>query len=267
MSCHRQHGLETAAQAFMWKLCGQSVCLNEAAFSDFRKVKRRPCCILLTSVGLQAFPRGSVVKNPPAHVREVDSFLGSARSLEGGNGHPLQYSCLENPVDRAAWWDTVLGVAKSRTEHLHTQHTVGWIVASQGYHVLIHGTCKWYLVGEGIFVVVTEWRFWHGGWTWMSSWALNVKCVHIRRRHRLFWKILKRGWCDREGRTCRDAVTSQGMPAVTRSWKRQRIPLEPQEGVWPGWHLDIGSGKLILDSGVWNCERLHFYCFKLPSLW
>ena len=76
------------------------MCQNEAAFSDFRKVKWCPCCILLTPIEVQAFPRGSVVKNPPANVREVDLFLGSARSLEEGNGHPLQCSCLENPRDR-----------------------------------------------------------------------------------------------------------------------------------------------------------------------
>ena len=40
---------------------------------------------------------------------------GLARSLGGGNGNPLQYSWLENPVDRGAWWATVHGVAKSRT--------------------------------------------------------------------------------------------------------------------------------------------------------
>ena len=40
---------------------------------------------------------------------------GSGRSPGEGNGNPLQYSCLENPMDRGAWWATVHGVAKSRT--------------------------------------------------------------------------------------------------------------------------------------------------------
>ena len=40
---------------------------------------------------------------------------GLGRSLGGGNGNPLQYSWLENPMDRGAWWATVHGVAKSRT--------------------------------------------------------------------------------------------------------------------------------------------------------
>ena len=40
---------------------------------------------------------------------------GSGRSPGEGNGNPLQYSCLENPMDRGAWWATVHGVAKSQT--------------------------------------------------------------------------------------------------------------------------------------------------------
>ena len=55
-----------------------------------------------------------MVKNPPA--REVGSIPGwSGRSLGEGHGNPLQYSCLENPMDRGAWWATVHGVAKSQT--------------------------------------------------------------------------------------------------------------------------------------------------------
>ena len=57
-----------------------------------------------------------MVKNPPANVRDIrdaDSIPEWGRSPGGGHGHPLQYSCLENPMDRGAWWDTVHGVAKS----------------------------------------------------------------------------------------------------------------------------------------------------------
>ena len=57
-----------------------------------------------------------VVKNPPANagdMRDVGSIPGSGRSLGEGNGKPLQYSCLENPIDGVAWWATVHGVAKS----------------------------------------------------------------------------------------------------------------------------------------------------------
>ena len=59
-----------------------------------------------------------VVKNPPANAgnkREVGLIPGSRRSPGGGHGNSLQYSCLENPMDRGAWRATVHGVAKSQT--------------------------------------------------------------------------------------------------------------------------------------------------------
>ena len=60
-----------------------------------------------------------VVKNLPANARDIrDMGLipGSGRSPEGGHGNPLQDSCLENLMDRRAWWATVYGVAKNRTQ-------------------------------------------------------------------------------------------------------------------------------------------------------
>ena len=59
-----------------------------------------------------------VVKNQPANggdIRDVGLNLGSGRYLGGGNGSPLQYSCLENPMDRIAWWATVYGIAELDT--------------------------------------------------------------------------------------------------------------------------------------------------------
>ena len=60
-------------------------------------------------------PGGSEVKNPPANAGDMGLITGLGRSPGKGNGNPLQYSCLENPMDRGAWWATVHGVAKSRT--------------------------------------------------------------------------------------------------------------------------------------------------------
>ena len=48
------------------------------------------------------FPGGSVVKNPPANAEDVGSIPGFGRFPRGGNGNPLQYSCLGNPMDRRA---------------------------------------------------------------------------------------------------------------------------------------------------------------------
>ena len=75
-----------------------------------------------------ALPGGRVAKNPPANTGDVGSIPGLGRSPGTGNGNPLLYSCLENQMDRGAWWATVHRVAKSRTRlssHTHTHtHTV-----------------------------------------------------------------------------------------------------------------------------------------------
>ena len=65
------------------------------------------------------FPGGSVVKKPPAYAgdaTDAGSIPGLGRSLGEGNNNPLQYSCLENPMDRGAWLATVRGFAKSRAQ-------------------------------------------------------------------------------------------------------------------------------------------------------
>ena len=64
----------------------------------------------------KGFPGGAAVKNPPANAGDtgdVGLIPGLGRSPGGGNGNPLQYSCLENSMDRGAWWVTVHGVTKS----------------------------------------------------------------------------------------------------------------------------------------------------------
>ena len=65
------------------------------------------------------FPGGASIKNPPANsrgIKDVGLIPGSERSSGGGHGNPLQYSFLENPMDRGAWWATVCRVAKSWTQ-------------------------------------------------------------------------------------------------------------------------------------------------------
>ena len=66
------------------------------------------------------------VKNLPAKardLRDIGLIPGSGRAPGGGHGNPLQYSCLENPMDRGAWWATVHGVANSQTR-LKQQHAL-----------------------------------------------------------------------------------------------------------------------------------------------
>ena len=64
------------------------------------------------------FPGGAVVKNPPANAgdaRNVGLIPGLGRFPGVGNGNSFQYSCLENSMDRGAWWAIVHGVAQSQT--------------------------------------------------------------------------------------------------------------------------------------------------------
>ena len=75
------------------------------------------------------FPGGSVVKNPPANkgdARDMGLISGSGRSPGVGNVNPLQYSCLENSMDRGAWRATVYGVTKESdtTECTHMQNRI-----------------------------------------------------------------------------------------------------------------------------------------------
>ena len=73
-------------------------------------------------------PGGSVVKNPPASAGNTGSIPGSGRSPGGGHGNPLQYSCLENPMEGGAWKAAVHGVTEGWTQlsdftftfHFHT---------------------------------------------------------------------------------------------------------------------------------------------------
>ena len=68
---------------------------------------------------LPGFPGGSVGKESACNAGDtgdVCSISASGRSPGEGHGNPLQYSCLENPMDRGGWWDTVHEVAKSQTQ-------------------------------------------------------------------------------------------------------------------------------------------------------
>ena len=67
------------------------------------------CLVIRKAKG---FPGGSAVKNLPVNAGDVGSIAVLGRSSEEGNGNPLEYSCLGNPIDRGAWQDTVYENAK-----------------------------------------------------------------------------------------------------------------------------------------------------------
>ena len=76
------------------------------------------------------FSGDTMIKNLPASagdVRDMGSIPGLGRFPGGGHGNPLQYSCLENPMDRGAWWATVHRITKSWTQlnmHIQSYHYV-----------------------------------------------------------------------------------------------------------------------------------------------
>ena len=80
-----------------------------------------------TSVYAEGFPGASLGKESACSAGDLGSISGWGPSPGEGNGNPLQYSCLENPMDEGAWQATVHGVAKSRTRlsefTLHDMYT------------------------------------------------------------------------------------------------------------------------------------------------
>ena len=62
-----------------------------------------------------SFPGALVVKNPPANAGDMSLVPVSGGSPGGGNGNPLQYSCLGNLMDRGWWWATINGLTKNQT--------------------------------------------------------------------------------------------------------------------------------------------------------
>ena len=78
------------------------------------------CCTAETNTGI---PRWHSGKNPPVNAGDSGLIPGLGRSPGGQNGNPLQFSCLENLVDRGAWQATFHGVAKSQTQLSNWAHT------------------------------------------------------------------------------------------------------------------------------------------------
>ena len=89
------------------------------------------------------FPGGTVVKYLPANtgdIRDEGSIRGLGRSPGIGNGNPLQYSCLENSMDRKAWWATVQGghTYSDLTEQTHTYTPIITEDPNRQYYKFVH---------------------------------------------------------------------------------------------------------------------------------
>ena len=96
----------------------------------------RRCDRCLKRVG---FPGSSVSKESVYNEGDLGSVTGSGRSPEEGNGNPLQYSCLENPMDRGVYrWATVHGVAKSQTQLSNKHMPYEWAMLSMQCPMINH---------------------------------------------------------------------------------------------------------------------------------
>ena len=98
-------------------------CNHPSFFTNFYwSIVALQCCVSCTCMAKWGFPHSSVHKESACSAGDLGPIPGSGRAPGERNGNPLQYPCLENPIDRGAWWAAVDGVAKSRAQ-LSNEHT------------------------------------------------------------------------------------------------------------------------------------------------
>ena len=132
---------------------------------------------LLSITNAQSYPysilHGSDGKESTCNARAPGSILGSGRSPGERNGNPLQYSCLENSMDRGSWWATVHGVAElDTTEWLTLTHTHTQVASRKGI-TLVCGWDLWklYLYWRGTL------KWWAKDWENMAPSVFSLQAV------------------------------------------------------------------------------------------
>ena len=123
-------------------------------------------CWFILFTSYLGFTNSSAGKNPPA-VQETQFLIpGLGRSPGGGNGNTLQYSCLENPMDRGAWWATVHGVPKSQIQlKWHSVHTT-YLQSTWAFHSLYI-----FLVSDFLVSICSAFKI-------LNYWIHNIKLCH-----------------------------------------------------------------------------------------
>jgi len=147
-----------------------------------------------------------VAKNLPANagdIRGMDLIPGSGRSPGIGHGNPLQYSCLENPMDRGAWWVTVHGVAKSLTQTevtwcTHTPRFLKKLKIEWSYDpaTLLLGTYLEKIIiwkdtftamfTAALFTIANTWK--QPKWPPIQEWIKKMWYIHIQWNVTQTWK-------------------------------------------------------------------------------
>ena len=126
-----------------------------------------------------------VVKNLPVNagdIRDVGSIPGLGRSPGEGHSYPLQYSCLENPMDRGTWRATVHRVAKSRTRlkwfstfHKHNFHVP---MFHKHWFKYFKSILLYLLETKTCFLFQLAWRNIFILWTFKENVKMEVTCIH-----------------------------------------------------------------------------------------
>ena len=111
-----------------------------------------------------------LVKNLPVDARDTGSIPGFGRSPKVGNGNPLQYPCLKNPMDRGAWWR--LQSMRSQRGWYNWART-GWLNLFKVSTMQLFCKIHWTFQGS-------EWSLFHRGWTCDELWVSNIKNLFAR---------------------------------------------------------------------------------------
>ena len=111
---------------------------DHSSFVFIAKGCREPKCPLVCQWTKQIWhsqsmeiPCGSDSEESARNAGDLGSVPGLGRSPGEGNGYPLQYSCLENPMDRGVWWVTIHGISESQTQLSDLCLTNQWNTAQQ----------------------------------------------------------------------------------------------------------------------------------------
>ena len=143
-------------------------------------------CVPITMITFRRHP--SLVKNPSANAEDLRGaglIPGLGRFPGEGNGNPLQYSCLENSMERRAWQATVHGVAKSwnTTEHTHTSPQRSPVSRSSHSLLILTLLCPWTMSPPSVSTDLSVLDISHK-WTSYAIW-LFVRLVSFNKFSRL----------------------------------------------------------------------------------
>ena len=126
-----------------------------------------------------------VVKNLATNagdIRDTSSIPGSGRSPGGGHGNPLQYSCLENPVDRGTWWAIVHWVTKSQT-WMKWRSTIGILKISTATRNFPSGSSDKEPACQSMRHKRHKFNPWVGKIPWRRAWATHSNILAWRIPH------------------------------------------------------------------------------------